>query len=245
VTSPATYATPPGTPWLPDSLRGSGVSLDGLRYAVVEEIVDSEIRTIVFAWPVLDPDGQLDFGEPEAGDEYVDRRSELERVIDERRIVRVQPPEMEEAMRARPIEVGDVFAIPRPDGGGGGPDGPGGGPGGGGGADGGLVAVVRPLRKLFDITPDARLAAQAAYSSAVAGTLTPAEVQRYLDLGTDDDDEDPSPTGGSQVPIGPQPTPHGPPGVGVPAERSLTKELTKADAVAERAQKPRTMTAGA
>lgn len=198
---------------------------------VVEEIVLDEIRTVVSTWPMLDPDGQLLFGDPEDAAEYLDPRAGIGRLLNERRIVPIE--ELEE----RSIEVGDVYAVLGPVGGGSG----GGWPDGGGGG----VQLVDALEELvdveiYDITADARLAATATHSAATAGVLSPSDVERYFDDGEDETNNEggtptPSPTGGGRDSGG-----------GAPRSGSLEDAVrTRAVATEEEEVRPATASAGA
>ena len=196
-------------PWVPDSLEGE-VELDKLagefRYVVVEEILEDRVRTIVSAWPYVMPDGQLRFDDPEASGEHADDRAELERLLAEARIVRIRTdqPTLRQ-LRERPLVTGDVFAMSvggRRDAGGGG--------GGGGPTDGsdndssgGLREALEREEDVYDISLEARLAAKAAYWSAIAGPLDPDDAERFFDFGegTGQDDE-PPPRGGGPAPTG-------------------------------------------
>ena len=102
-------------PWVPDALQERVTARELAEhgsYVVVEEIVLDEIRTVASTWPMLDPVGQLLFGDPEDAAEYVDSRDGIERLLNDRRIVPV------EELQDRPVEVGDVFAVLGPVGGG-------------------------------------------------------------------------------------------------------------------------------
>ena len=197
-------------PWIPESLCGivDGSTLKRQSsYVVVEEMLLEEARTVVSTWPMLAPDGQLRFGDPEDADEYIDPLEDIVQLLRERRLVPVDgwAPESVDALMARPVEVGDVFAVLSPLGSGSGPggDGPGGGGGGGGSARLTIALHAVPLAEIYDITADARSAATATYSSATAGALTEEDAERFFDDGEDETQGEggtpsPAPTGGGQ-----------------------------------------------
>ena len=236
-------------PWIPESLRGEidGRTLEReASYVVVEEILLDRARTVVSTWPMLDSDGRMHFGDPEDADEYVDLLIDIERLLMERRPVPVDD------LKDRPAEVGDVFAVISPLGGGGpgpGNGGPrGGGPGGGGpGAGGDSVARLTVAleavssAEIYDITADARAAATATYSSATAGALSEEDAERFFDDGEDETTDE----GGT-----PTPAPSGDwPGAGgdaMPSEtESLVSVVAQQELPAETAQQVATATAGA
>jgi hypothetical protein len=195
------HAHPEFRPWIPDSLRDEvdGYTLQSSSsYVVVEEILLGEVRTVVSAWPVLDRDGQLQFGNPENAEEYIDTVADVERLLSEPRVMRVG------ALQGRPVAVGDVLAVLGPLGGGPRPGG-GGGPGGdepdGDGGGGRLTAALQEVSwaRIYDITPDARRAATATYASATAGALSADDARRFFDDGEDETKGDGGP------PVTPEP----------------------------------------
>jgi hypothetical protein len=202
-------------PWRPlalDEHLGDVVLNLFARYVIVEEIALDEVRCVVSEWPDVDGDGQLVFGDPEAAAEYVDPRATIERLLAERRMVRVSDelapdadPELlarlERDLKERRVEVGDVYAIvslPSDD-----QWGP---PGGGGPRVGLFTSLDRlPDARIYDVSAEARSAAAAAYSAAVAGALSEEDALRFLD---DEDDSEDNP-GGTPAPSDPGGRPTG------------------------------------
>jgi hypothetical protein len=230
-----------GTPWQPASISGVGVTSD-FGYAVVEEIDGDDVRTVVSQWPMLTDDGRLRFGDPEEAREYVDTRAEIEALLASQRIVRVPdaPGAPPPGMNTRRLDIGDVFAIPGPPAGGGG-----GGGGGGGNGGGGRLTDLIGHRSVYDITAEARLAAQAAHSAAIAGTLSHEDVERFLDVG-EAEDEPPEPTGGSSVPSGTgSPPSTDPAGAEIEETPSLTEAVAAYEAESATETQDKQMEAGA
>lgn len=221
-----------GRPWVPSSLEGEldeTILEAHFVYVVIEEILEDRVRTIVSAWPLVAPNGQLRFRTPEDASEYVDPRPGLEALLAERRLVGIaEDLGTHRELAARRLATGDTFAMRGWDGGGGG------GPtssGNGDGSGGLLAALRRPGEQLYDITLEARLAAKAAYWSAVAGALDPDDAERFFDLGGGQSKgHEPPPTddeGGP--PKTPSPTS---PSAGPSGKKKKPKALTKTAAVA-------------
>jgi hypothetical protein len=199
-------------PWRP--LAIGDVAPDRFaHYVVVEEVVFDEVRSIVSDWPDVDGDGQLVFDDPEEAAEYVDPRATIERLLAERRIVRVSeelpadadpelPARLERELKERRVEVGDVYAIVSPSY----SDDPWWPPDGGGPRVGLFTSLEeRPDAEIYDVSAEARSAAAATYSAAVAGALSEQDAVRFLD----DEDESEDTSGGTPAPAGPGGRPTG------------------------------------
>src|ERR687884_685315 len=123
--------------WEPKSVAewlGPETSWRGLRYIVVDELHEGVASLVVTGWPRQDERGRLHFGDEEDTEHVATREDALLEVLREERtaITAVDPGEDgDEALRARELGIGDVFAARVRRGGGGGGGRPaGGGPGG-------------------------------------------------------------------------------------------------------------------
>ena len=150
--------------WAPNGLRGRDPS--GLSYVVVDEIEGGAVGLAVSEWPRVDAEGRLRFRSPPLllGAD----RASLERFLGEHR----SPRELAE----RPLRVGDVFAVQaRPERLQQAEE-----------VEARLEPVLAPeewiVPPVYDVTPDARDAAKAAFYGAVVPTLDPAQVAQLGDL---------------------------------------------------------------
>jgi hypothetical protein len=141
-------------------------------YVVVDEIVGDAVGLAIHPWPRADHEGRLRFRQ--AGDGRfcgVDRK-ELQAFLD-----KCREGEMDEALARRPVTIGDVYAATVTS----------------------TAARAKPAKLLgepvVDVTIDAREAAKVAFYGAVAAPLKPSEVDRWIEEGTEDEDEPPTATG--------------------------------------------------
>jgi len=103
-------AAEPRRPWGEGYIFEKDIS--DRAYVVVEEVADEYVGIAVSPWPRVCEDGGLDFGEEEGRrPALVDRDSFQRRLADRRVVAYEMLPGAEEALRARPLASGDVFAI--------------------------------------------------------------------------------------------------------------------------------------
>ncbi|HEV2769727.1 MAG TPA: hypothetical protein VGV40_06030 [Solirubrobacteraceae bacterium] len=102
---------PPWRPKLANLALPPDPAQAGLRYVVVDELHDLIAGLIVYRWPRQDRFGRLRFAAPESRHATADAE-QLQAFVDRRRRpVGVGADDRTEAVRRRPLQVGDVFAV--------------------------------------------------------------------------------------------------------------------------------------
>jgi len=143
-------------PWRPAALEPDADTA-GLAYIVVDELHEGIAGLVVSPWPRSDERGRLHFAGESESTRVATPADALGELLSERRTPIVSggvEPAQEEALRTRPVAIGDVFAArlrgePRP-----------------GDPAGWLAAPV------LDLTAPAREAAKAQTSAALSGAMS-------------------------------------------------------------------------
>jgi len=96
-------------PWRPEGVEDP----EGLAYIVVDELHDGIAGLVVTAWPRVDERGRLRFGRESESTRVATPAGALLALLRERRTPIVAgglDEAQRDAMRTRPVEIGDVFA---------------------------------------------------------------------------------------------------------------------------------------
>src|SRR4051794_24123510 len=96
------------TLWRPPSLPAN-VDPKGLSYVVVEEQVGLILAVLVAPWPMVDRQGRLWFALDDVA-ELTTEAPDLQAALSKRRVPRGLSAEQADALRHRPVMLGDVFA---------------------------------------------------------------------------------------------------------------------------------------
>jgi hypothetical protein len=93
-------------PWCPAGVE----DCEGLTYIVVDELNDGIAGLVITAWPRVDARGRLRFGREAESTRVAAPAGALRTLRREPVVAGGLDDAQREAMRARPVEIGDVFA---------------------------------------------------------------------------------------------------------------------------------------